>query len=438
MRRVRRSLLAAAGGLLLAGLLAVPALAQEQAPPTTAAPQQEGACESIQNPVLRNVCRGASVPAGAVGGAAGSAAGNIASAAGDSALRSFTSAVAAAGQWFLERIATMVGGTTDPNVEAGWFVSQYRVMLAVAMLVALPMLLVSVAQAVLRQDGSQALRAVFLYLPLAGILSAVAPAFTQLLIEVTDWLSAAVSNNAAADARKFLTDTGAWLTALGAGTANPAVPVFGVLLVALVVVLGAISIWLELLLRAAAIYIAVLFLPVGFAAMVWPSAMRWAKALVEFLIAIIFAKVFIVAIVALAAAGLSHGGLGNQFEGVMAGGALLLMAAFTPIALLRLIPIAEAAVATAGHQRAALRQAWQGATGVTGSQMVSQMIQARFRGGPPPGGTSWPTPTTTPSTSASAIAAARARTSQPLGGTSGGATTARPLRRADAAGETGE
>src|SRR3712207_8466891 len=58
---------------------------------------------------------------------------------------------------------------------------------------------------------------------------------------------------------------------------------------------------------------------------------------------IIFAKVFIVAIINLAAAGLARGGLGDKFEGVLAGGALLLMAAFTPIALLKLIPLAEAA-----------------------------------------------------------------------------------------------
>jgi hypothetical protein len=65
---------------------------------------------------------------------------------------------------------------------------------------------------------------------------------------------------------------------------------------------------------------------------------------------------------------------------VLAGGALLLMAAFTPVALLKLIPLAEAAVVTAGHQRAALRQATAGATALTtSSSVVSGMIQTRFR-----------------------------------------------------------
>jgi hypothetical protein len=141
-----------------------------------------------------------------------------------------------------------------------------------------------------------------------------------------------------------------------------------------------VSIWLELLLRAAAIYISVLFLPLALAAMIWPAGWRWCRRLIEFLIAIIFAKVFIVAIINLAAAGLARGGLGDKFEGVLAGGALLLMAAFTPVALLKLIPLAEAAVVTAGHQRAALRQATAGATALTtSSSVVSGMIQTRFR-----------------------------------------------------------
>jgi hypothetical protein len=253
-------------------------------------------------------------------------------------------------------------------------------MLALAVIIALPILLVSVAQSIVRADGMQAIRSAFVFLPLAAILSAVGPAMAQMLIDVSDWMSAALGGNAAADAQKFMSDAGSALAGLGTGTLNPAAPVFGVLLGALIVTLGALSIWLELLLRAAAIYISVLFLPLALAAMIWPAGWRWCRRLIEFLIAIIFAKVFIVAIINLAAAGLARGGLGDKFEGVLAGGALLLMAAFTPVALLKLIPLAEAAVVTAGHQRAALRQATQGATALTtSSSVVSGMINTRFR-----------------------------------------------------------
>jgi hypothetical protein len=380
-----RAVLVLVGVLALLVVLAPAAVAQSQPGPTTttAPPAGQGACDSITNPAARGVCQAGTAPGRAIGGAVSGAAQNVVETAGDSALRSFTAAVASTGRFFLDRIGALVTTTTSPNVvNAGWFTSQYRVMLALAVIIALPILLVSVAQSIVRADGMQAIRSAFVYLPIAAILSAVGPAMVQILINVSDWMSAALSNNASADAQRFLADAGGSLAALGAGTLNPAAPVFGVLLGALIVVLGALSIWLELLLRAAAIYISVLFLPLALAAMIWPAGWRWCRRLIEFLIAIIFAKVFIVAIVNLAAAGLARGGLGDKFEGVLAGGALLLMAAFTPIALLKLIPLAEAAVVTAGHQRAALRQATQGATALTtSSSVVSSMIQTRFRSG---------------------------------------------------------
>jgi len=369
--------------LALLVVLAPAAIAQPTTTTQPPASQTQQRCDTIPNPVARNVCQLGTNPGRAVTNTVTGAAQNVVQTAGDSALRSFTAAVASAGQFFLERVGALVTTTTSPNVVSpNWFTSQYRVMLALAVVIALPILLVSVAQSIVRADGMQAIRSAFVFLPIAAILSAVGPAMAQILIDVSDWMSAALSNNASADAQKFMADAGSSLAALGAGTLNPAAPVFGVLLGALIVVLGALSIWLELLLRAAAIYISVLFLPLALAAMIWPAGWKWCRRLIEFLIAIIFAKVFIVAIVNLAAAGLARGGLGDKFEGVLAGGALLLMAAFTPIALLKLIPLAEAAVVTAGHQRAALRQATAGATALTtSSSVVSSMIQTRFRSG---------------------------------------------------------
>src|SRR5215207_5172822 len=382
MRQDRRRAWARAVLVLIAvaALLVVvapAALAQDQ--PTD--PAQER-CASIPNAAARNICQAGTNPGQAVTSAVTGAAQNVAETAGDSALRSFTAAVASAGKFFLEKVGGLIHGTTSPDVvNADWFASQYRVMLALAVVIALPILLVSVAQSIVRAGGMQAIRSAFVFLPLAAILSAVGPAMAQMLINISDWMSAALGANASADAQKFMSDAGSALAGLGAGSVNPAAPVFGVLLGALIVTLGALSIWLELLLRAAAIYISVLFLPLALAAMIWPAGWRWCRRLIEFLIAIIFAKVFIVAIINLAAAGLARGGLGDKFEGVLAGGALLLMAAFTPIALLKLIPLAEAAVVTAGHQRAALRQATTGATALTtSSSVVSGMINTRFRG----------------------------------------------------------
>jgi hypothetical protein len=362
---------------LLLGVLAAPQAHAQTPPPTTAA----GKCQNVTNPLTQNLCKGTQNPVDQTKDAVANAAGDVVSSAGDSALRGLTAAVAAAGGWVLERVGAAITGTTSPEVNKGWFVSQYQVMLALAVLIALPMLLLSVMQSMLRNNIGNIFKAAFVYLPLAAIFSFIAPAFVQLLIAVSDWMSLAVSANASADAQKFMTEAGTALTTLGVGTATPSVPVFGVLVGALLVLIGGFSIWIELLLRAAAIYVAVLFLPLSFAAMIWPAAWKWAKKLIEFLIAIILAKVFIVAIVALAASGLANSGWGDGFEGVLAGSAMLLLAASSPVALLKLIPIAEVGIAEAGNQRQALRRATYAGSVLTGSQVVYGMIQTRFRSG---------------------------------------------------------
>jgi hypothetical protein len=384
----RRSSAVLLVALALTLLVSPAVVAQETDPPPEQPAGEDDECDRLGNALLNNFCRGSDEPGAGPRESPETLTDSLTSSAGDSALRGLTSAVASAGGWMLEEVGTLVTESTSPNVGADWFVTQYQVMLALAVLIALPMLLLSVAQAVVRQDASQALRSAFVYLPLAGLLSFVAPALANLLVALTDWMSLAVSANAASDAQKFMSETGTALTSLGAGTATPAVPVFGVLLGALVTLLGAFSIWIELLLRAAAIYVAVLFLPLSFAAMIWPNTWRWTKRLIEFLVAIIFAKVFIVAIIALAASGLANTGLGSSFEGILASSALLILAAFSPVALLRVIPIAEVSLSQAASQRRALGRPGYAGGILTGSQMVTNMIQSRFRGGSTLGGTS--------------------------------------------------
>ena len=139
-------------------VLAVSALLLVAAPAAMAQPDP-GRCDSIPNPVARNVCRAGTNPGQAVTSAVTGAAQNVVETAGDSALRSFTAAVASAGKWFLEKVGSLLQGTTSPDVvNADWFASQYRVMLALAVIIALPILLVSVAQSIVRADGMQAIR----------------------------------------------------------------------------------------------------------------------------------------------------------------------------------------------------------------------------------------------------------------------------------------
>jgi hypothetical protein len=192
----------------------------------------------------------------------------------------------------------------------------------------------------LRSDLALLLRAAFGYLPLAMLAIAIAGPMTTLLLSASDEMSSIVT--AAAGRGSPSAFAGMVLAGIGIGHS----PFFGFLVAALGAI-AALVLWLELVVREAAVYVIVLMLPLAFAAMVWPARRVWAIRAVELLIALILAKFAIVAVVVLGGTALAHVGV-NSVGGAIAGIAMLLMATFAPWAMLRLLPFSEVASAVAG------------------------------------------------------------------------------------------
>jgi hypothetical protein len=118
--------------------------------------------------------------------------GNVASDAGDAIMKGVTTWVTNFAVWVTSKVGELINATSSPDVQAAWFTSEYSTMLAIGGALALPMLLLAVIQAVLRQDMAILVRSAFGYLPMAFILAAGAIMATQLLIQVTDDLSSTV------------------------------------------------------------------------------------------------------------------------------------------------------------------------------------------------------------------------------------------------------
>jgi hypothetical protein len=260
--------------------------------------------------------------------------------------------LAAVGVWVLggarfalHETATVLGRTTSPQLEATWFSSSYWRMGAIAALITLPFLFAAAVQALIRSDIALLARAAFGYLPLAMLGVGIAAPLTMLLLAASDQLSAIVGAAAGHESTHFLVRAGAVVGVLSVFKGSP----FLAFLVGLIAAAGALVLWLELLMREAAVYIVVLMLPLAFAAMVWPARRIWAVRMVEVLVALILAKFAIVAVLALGGAALGHGGSG--ITGALAGAVLVLLGAFAPWALLRLLPLTELASAAAGSLR---------------------------------------------------------------------------------------
>ena len=143
----------------------------------------------------------------------------------------------------------------------------------------------------------------FGYLPLSFLATGIAAPLAMILLQVTDWMGSWVGAAAGDDGSHFLVDAGVALGTLGS-RGSP----FVTFLIALLTTAGGLILWLELLIREAAVYVVVLMLPLVFAAMVWPARRVWAVRAVEVLVALILAKFAIVSVLALAAAALTHAG----------------------------------------------------------------------------------------------------------------------------------
>ncbi len=270
---------------------------------------------------------GVSVACDAVGDAAGAAAG----VAGDAVLGQLTSWVGDGAAWLLRQVADAINSTTAIDLAAPWFESHYGFMFQVGAILLLPLVLLTVLQALLRQDPRILIRLVLLYLPAAMLLTGLAVTVAQTSIAVVDALCADLTAQVARD-----TDSLATSLTEASAVGGP-VPLFASFLMALVMALAAIFVWFELILRAGVVYVAMMFLPLFLATMIWPATSGWVRRLVQLIVAAILSKLVIVATLSLGLSALSSG---DGVSAVLAGAGMFLIAAFSPFVLFSLVPLA--------------------------------------------------------------------------------------------------
>jgi hypothetical protein len=264
-------------------------------------------------------------------------------------------------------VSEAIGESTSPQLTSTWFSGTYWRVTAIAALLTLPFLFAAAVQALMRSDITLLIRAALGYLPLAILVTAIAAPLTMLLLSASDEMSVIVSS-AAPGTHHFLLKATLLGGLFDAAKDSPLL----LFVVGMLATAFAVAVWLELAVREAAIYVIVLMLPLMFSAMVWPARRVWAIRAVEILVALILSKFVIVAVLSLGAGALGHVGVVSAIAGI----ALLMLAAFSPWMLLRLLPMAELAGAAAGSMSEKLRS--HGSTGVravTGADPIGHVHQ---------------------------------------------------------------
>ena len=338
---------------------------------------------------------------GALGGGARAAGQSVLASAGEAIARGLADAC----KQVTHGLLSMLSASGGIDLQAGWWTSDrtqnlLRSVLTLAGVLMVGFLLLAVIQGVLAGEPASMLRAVAVEAPVSVLGMVLLVAVTQLLLGLTDAASAMVLQGAPGDLGHFLSGFGSSATVATGGVAA------AVMLV--VFLLGALLVWIELVVRSALIYLLVAFAPLALAARVWPAAKGVFRRLCELGLALIVAKFGIALALGLGAAALAGGGAstsagaaadaGADLAGLLGGATLMLLAAFMPFVVLRLLPILETAVVAQGISRAPVRAGQGGLQASYYAQGLSRLAGGKGGGsrGPATGGESGGAPSVAP------------------------------------------
>ena len=327
--------------------------------------------------------------------------------AGDAATAGFEAMIGGLTAWVVDAVVWIVGGvfnffldSTDPNVQADWFVTgtgPYATTASIGASLLLLFVLAGIIQGTISGDVGGMLRRIALELPVSIVAMIGLVTITQVLIRLTDALSGQVLDNFQDDITKFGTVVGSLSTLQGPNASALVVVILG-----LVTVLAGLALVAELVVRSALIYNVVALAPLVFATRLWPATKGASRKLLDLLVALIFSKLVIAVALAVAAAAAVGAGSGGEVKPLptpevfaedpggsvtQAVGILLTAAAafgvsaFSPLLIARLLPMTEAAVVAQGVKGGPVRAGHQGMMMANTAQMVSGRRYGQIAGG---------------------------------------------------------
>src|ERR1019366_10288123 len=304
-------------------------------------------------------------------------------------------------------VATAFGNTADSAINWLWsqmtsatsisfggasFELDLGIVSAIAAVVCIGLFIIQLATSALKRDGTGIARALR-GLVIATVGCAITLASLDLLLAAVDQLCSGVVSLATGDS----------ISTLGAKIIDPAMftgLVAGpgaILILSLIAIAAVAVVWFALVVRKMLIIITAIFAPIAFAGGVADLSRGWVRKWLEGMLALVFSKLILIIIFVIGLGGL--GGMGSatggsaltSITGEITGLLILLVAGFSPLMALRLVPFTGDHMATMAQSAS---HASAGASSVVGApQKAAQMkYSASMLGGhrsgsgaPPPG-----------------------------------------------------
>ncbi|MER5865692.1 hypothetical protein [Kitasatospora sp. NPDC002040] len=293
-------------------------------------------------------------------------------------LGSLAKGCAQAAAYVVRSLSGAIDGTTQVDFTNAAFLQQYAVVFAGSTVITLVLWLLAVTKRAVRGVSlATAISEAIGFLWLTVIASAFTPLILYTLVSATDGLTNAISAGTKSDTGTYL---GGFADTLEKGSIGGGPLIL--IIISLVAVLAAAVLWIELLIRAAMLYVGALLGTAVYAGLVdkqlWKHVRRWAGVM----LAVDLAKPIIVIILGLAGAVATGAGASDDFSKVLSGLAILFLSIFASAAVYRFVPGFGDEIMQMRHARASAVSA--GSAMINGpANLVKQGISTHgSRGGP--------------------------------------------------------
>ncbi|MEU5547839.1 hypothetical protein AB0G85_36910, partial [Streptomyces sioyaensis] len=250
--------------------------------------------------------------------------------------------------WFLRKMLELIQNTTKIDLASQGFLKQYAIIFAASSLVTVALWLLAVAKRAVRGVCvTTAVGEAIGFLMLQFVVNALTPGAVALLMKAIDEVTAVFEPYATNNFRPFLENI------LKIMASNPRDGVGQLMVVNTIMLFGALLMWIELLIRSAAIYVAVALGPIVNAGLVdkdlWGKSKKWIGAI----FAIGLTKPVLFALLGLGGAILSNasGSMSDAVSKTLVGALILLLAVFASATLYKWVPAFGDEMAQLHHDR---------------------------------------------------------------------------------------
>ncbi len=241
---------------------------------------------------------------------------------------------AEAAAWIIDKLSAAIVTTTTVDFTNPTFIKQYAIVFGVSTFLTVILWLIAVIKRAIRGEMvTHAFGEAVGFLWLAVMASAFTPVALALLVSITDTATDAIAAGTGDSTAQFLSSLSDALTkntdSIGGG------PIMLIVL-SLLALLAAAIVWIELLVRAAMLYVGAILGCAVYSGLVdrslWRHVRRWAG----IMLAVVMVKPVLVIVLGLAAAIMADNG--DSLTAVLTGLAILFVSIFASVVIYRFVP----------------------------------------------------------------------------------------------------